>query len=118
MESRRNFVRRCHGCRGGGRGRVRKVSFSVPTFGGRSMTVIADEENRGNVKVEVIVSTETDDVETVPLGSHSMLKQESVLRSYQHPYEPWFIMRYAQPEGSEVVGDMSVGENSSNEEFE
>lgn len=84
-------------CRGVGRGprgrrvvglgRVHSVSLSTSLYGGHSMTVMEEDGSRVNVEGDGTAPTETDDLQAIPSASQPVQMEESLVGSYQHPYQ-------------------------------
>lgn len=107
-----------HGSRGGlvsRRGSVHDLCLRVSTLGGRLMKVMEDG-NRAGMKGEETTSTETSELEAVPLGSQLLLTKESLVR--EHPALIRNVDYYALGQCLKVMGDVSVNKTSRNDRLE
>lgn len=59
---------------------------------GRSMMGMNKEGNQADLEGEGTASTETSDSEKMPTGSQPVVKKESLVRTYGHRRQKWFIL--------------------------
>lgn len=80
------------------------------------MTVIEYDWNRKNVEGAGIASTKTDDLKTMPTRLQPVPTKESLVSKLPTPISNMF--HHALPQSLQVLGQVSVGENSQNDEFD
>lgn len=82
----------------------------------RSSTVMVVGRNQANVEQETIASTEMDDLETIPSALRPVRGQWSL--AGDPPTPTTNMVSNALANDLEVPGDVSIGENSRNEDME
>lgn len=80
------------------------------------MAVMEHDGSLANVKEQQITSAETDEWEAMPSGSRPWLTQDTLVGELLTPIPN--LVHHALYQGLEVLGDVSVSENSQNDEFE
>lgn len=80
------------------------------------MTVMKKDVNRAGVEEKGIVSTEADSLLKMPLGSQPVKTQES--RFGELAILILIAAHHTVAHGLQMLGDVSVGETSENDEFD